>query len=65
MAQQIGRARALSRDGSKPTSALNRTPLCGLRLFLSRKLVIEIDGDHHTDQIEADARRTADMEREG
>jgi very-short-patch-repair endonuclease len=32
---------------------------------VSRKLVIEIDGDHHADQIEADARRTADMECEG
>jgi very-short-patch-repair endonuclease len=32
---------------------------------VSRRLVIEIDGDHHADQIEADARRTADMEREG
>ena len=30
-----------------------------------RKLVIEIDGDHHADRVEADARRTADMEREG
>jgi very-short-patch-repair endonuclease len=32
---------------------------------VSRKLVIEIDGDHHADQVEADARWTADMEREG
>ncbi len=32
---------------------------------VSRKLVIEIDGDHHADQIETDARRTADMERKG
>jgi very-short-patch-repair endonuclease len=32
---------------------------------VSRKLVIEIDGDHHADQVEADARRTADMKREG
>src|SRR5229473_8333722 len=32
---------------------------------LSRKLVIEVDGDHHAFQIEADARRTATMEREG
>jgi very-short-patch-repair endonuclease len=32
---------------------------------VTRKLVIEIDGDHHADQVEADARRTADIEREG
>lgn len=32
---------------------------------VSRKLVIEIDGRYHDDQIEADARRTADLEREG
>ena len=32
---------------------------------LSRKLVIEIDGDHHAFQVEADTRRTATMEREG
>jgi very-short-patch-repair endonuclease len=32
---------------------------------ISRKLVIEIDGDHHAFQVEADARRTATMEREG
>ena len=32
---------------------------------LSRRLVIEIDGDHHAFQVEADARRTAAMEREG
>ena len=32
---------------------------------LSRKLVIEIDGDHHAFQVEADGRRTAAMEREG
>jgi very-short-patch-repair endonuclease len=32
---------------------------------LSRKLVIEIDGDHHAFQVEADTRRTAAMEREG
>jgi very-short-patch-repair endonuclease len=32
---------------------------------VSRKLVIEIDGDHHAFQVEADARRTAAMEREG
>src|SRR6266404_8680068 len=30
-----------------------------------RKLVIEIDGDHHAFQVEADTRRTAAMEREG
>jgi len=29
---------------------------------VSRKLVIEIDGAHHADQMEADARRTAVME---
>ncbi len=32
---------------------------------LSRKLVIEIDGEHHAFQVEADARRTSAMEREG
>ena len=32
---------------------------------ISQKLVIEIDDDHHAFQIEADARRTAAMEREG
>jgi very-short-patch-repair endonuclease len=32
---------------------------------VSRKLVIEIDGDHHADQVEADTRRTADIESEG
>jgi very-short-patch-repair endonuclease len=32
---------------------------------LSRRLVIEIDGDHHAFQVAADARRTAAMEREG
>ena len=31
----------------------------------SRGLVIEIDGDHHADQVEADARRTAVMESQG
>ena len=28
----------------------------------SKGLIIEIDGDHHADQVEADARRTAVME---
>ena len=28
----------------------------------SKNLVVEIDGDHHADQVEADARRTAVME---
>ena len=32
---------------------------------ISQKLVIEIDGEHHAFQVEADARRTAEMEREG
>ena len=32
---------------------------------ISNKLVIEIDGEHHADRIEADARRTAAMERLG
>jgi very-short-patch-repair endonuclease len=32
---------------------------------VSRKIVIEIDGEHHAFQTEADARRTAMMEREG
>src|SRR3979490_2877351 len=32
---------------------------------ISRKLVIEIDGDHHAFQVEADVRRTTAMEREG
>jgi very-short-patch-repair endonuclease len=31
----------------------------------SQNLVIEIDGDHHADQVEADARRTAVMESMG
>jgi very-short-patch-repair endonuclease len=31
----------------------------------SKGLVIEIDGDHHADQVEADARRTAVMESKG
>jgi very-short-patch-repair endonuclease len=31
----------------------------------SKGLVIEIDGDHHADQMEADARRTAVMESQG
>jgi very-short-patch-repair endonuclease len=32
---------------------------------VSRKLIVEIDGEHHADQTEADARRTAAMERLG
>jgi very-short-patch-repair endonuclease len=32
---------------------------------VSRKLVIEIDGDHHAFQVEADTRRTRAMERDG
>lgn len=32
---------------------------------VSRRLVVEIDGDHHAFQIEADTRRTAEMESEG
>src|SRR5215208_6386753 len=32
---------------------------------ISKKLVIEIDGEHHAFQVEADAHRTAAMEREG
>jgi very-short-patch-repair endonuclease len=32
---------------------------------LSKKLVIEIDGEHHAFQVAADARRTTEMEREG
>ena len=32
---------------------------------VSRKLVIEVDGEHHAFQVEADQRRTAAMEREG
>ena len=32
---------------------------------VSKKLVIEIDGEHHAFQVEADAHRTAAMEREG
>ena len=31
----------------------------------SRKIVIEIDGEHHADQLEADNRRTAEMEATG
>jgi very-short-patch-repair endonuclease len=32
---------------------------------VQRKLVIEIDGEHHDDKLEADARRTAYIEGEG
>jgi very-short-patch-repair endonuclease len=32
---------------------------------ISRKLVIEIDGEHHAFQIDADAQRTKTMERDG
>lgn len=32
---------------------------------VSRKLVVEIDGEHHAFQVEADTRRTMAMEREG
>jgi len=32
---------------------------------VSKKIVIEIDGEHHAFQVEADAHRTAAMEREG
>ena len=32
---------------------------------VSCKIVIEIDGDHHAFQVDADARRTTAMEREG
>ncbi len=32
---------------------------------VSKKLVVEIDGEHHAFQVEADARRTAAMERDG
>jgi len=32
---------------------------------VSKKLVIEIDGHHHADQMEADMRRTALMESQG
>jgi very-short-patch-repair endonuclease len=32
---------------------------------VSKKLVVEIDGEHHAFQVEADARRTAVMECEG
>jgi len=32
---------------------------------VSRKLVVEIDGDHHALQVEADARRTNAMVKEG
>ncbi|MEA2854638.1 MAG: hypothetical protein QOE02_4659 [Rhodospirillaceae bacterium] len=32
---------------------------------VSKTLVIEIDGDHHAFQVEADARRTKVMEQEG
>jgi very-short-patch-repair endonuclease len=31
----------------------------------SRKLIIEIDGDHHAFQVEADARRTSVLEQDG
>jgi len=32
---------------------------------ISRKLVVEIDGEQHAFQVEADTRRTKSMEREG
>jgi very-short-patch-repair endonuclease len=32
---------------------------------VSKKLVVEVDGEHHAFQVERDARRTAAMEREG
>ena len=32
---------------------------------ISSKLVVEIDGEHHAFQVEADAQRTQAMEREG
>ena len=32
---------------------------------VSKKLAIEIDGDHHAFQVEADARRTSAMEQQG
>ena len=32
---------------------------------VSRKLVVEIDGDHHAFQVEADARRTSALAQEG
>ncbi len=32
---------------------------------VSKKLVIEIDGEHHAFQVEADARRTAALEKAG
>jgi very-short-patch-repair endonuclease len=31
----------------------------------AKMLIIEIDGNHHADRIEADARRTADLQRKG
>ena len=32
---------------------------------VSQKLVIEVDGQHHDDRIEADVQRTAALQREG
>ncbi len=32
---------------------------------VSRKLVVEVDGEHHAFQVEADKRRTEAIEREG
>jgi very-short-patch-repair endonuclease len=32
---------------------------------VAKKIVIEIDGDHHAFQVEADARRTSIMEQQG
>jgi len=32
---------------------------------VSKKIIIEIDGDHHAFQVEADARRTLAMEQAG
>jgi very-short-patch-repair endonuclease len=40
-------------------------PYCADFACVSRRLIIESDGDHHAFQVEADARRTAVMEREG
>lgn len=77
----ITRARELRRDGSRAEQIcwdlLRDRRIEGFRrqhpigpyfadfACVSRKLVIEIDGGHHADQVEADARRTTAMQREG
>jgi very-short-patch-repair endonuclease len=73
MNRQIERAKELRRDSSKAERIcweLLRAHRMIRQYFadfacVSKKLVIEVDGEHHANQIEADARRTANMEHEG